>query len=277
MTWGDSAPTERAAVVVVTWVAVVSLLAAAMPRPAVAGAWLMPRGKGQLIAGAAFSGTTRAFDARGRLVPVPYYQKFELGTYIEYGIAERVTLVAAPSYDRIRAPPPAQSFQGLGESEFAARFGLFRDERTVVSLQTGVRTPGPSIADSTGPFDPRRSLGFEFRGLVGRNIEVATMPGFIDVQGGYRYYTRNQPGEWRLDLTFGLRPLPQLLWLVQAFSVYSTAGGGGFVRYSWTKVASSIVVDLHPQWSFQCGAFQTVAGVEAGRERGPFAALWYRF
>jgi hypothetical protein len=257
--------------------ALASALAGVPSEPASAGAWLLPAGHGQIIAGPAFSGTTRTFDARGRLVPVPYYKKFELGTYVEYGVTSRVTLVAAPAYDRIRAPPPAQSFNGLGESEFAGKFGLFRDGTTVVSVQAGVRTPGPSIADATGPFDPRRSLGFDFRGLIGRSFELTTMPAFIDVQGGYRYYTRNQPGEWRLDLTFGVRPVPRLLWLVQTFSVYSTASGGGFVRYSWHKASTSIVIDINPHWSIQCGGFMTLAGVNAGRERGPFAAVWFRF
>lgn len=50
------------------------------------GAWLMPPGDDQVIADTFFSDSTRAFDAQGRLIPVPSYQKFELGTYIEYGL-----------------------------------------------------------------------------------------------------------------------------------------------------------------------------------------------
>ncbi len=253
------------------------LVAGALPQIACAGAWLMAEGKGQLIGGPIFSGTTRAFDARGRVIPVPYYNKFELGTFIEYGLSKRLTVVAAPSYDRVKAADPSQTYNGLGESLFGGKFGIYRDDSTIVAVQAGVLTPGPSIANSTGPFNPRRSLGVELRGLVGRSFEVATLPAFVDVQGGYRYYTQNQPGEWRLDVTLGLRPIPKLLWLVQTFSVYSNAGGGGFVRYSWHKVASSIVVDLHPQWAIQAGGFLTVAGVNAGLERGPFASLWYRF
>lgn len=253
------------------------LLGCILPERAWSGAWLLPQGTGQVIVGAALSRTTRAFDARGRLIPVPYYKKFELGTYIEYGLTDRVTLVAAPAYDRVRAPPPAESYNGLGESEGAVRLGLYRDGPTVVSVQGGVRTPGPSVVDSAGPFNPRRGLAIELRGLIGRGVEVATMPAFIDVQGGYRYYIRNQPGEWHLDLTFGLRPVPRLLWLVQSFSTFSNMRSGAFVPYSWTKLASSIVLDLHPRWSLQCGGFLTLAGVNAGRELGPFASVWLRF
>jgi hypothetical protein len=84
------------------------------------GAWLMPPGDGQVIVDTFFSDSTQAFDAQGHLIPVPAYRKFELGTYIEYGLTNWLTLVAAPSYDRIQNPPPGQSYNGLGESEIAA-------------------------------------------------------------------------------------------------------------------------------------------------------------
>jgi hypothetical protein len=80
----------------------------------------MPPGDGQVIAATFFSDSTQAFDAQGHLIPVPAYKKFELGTYIEYGLTNWLTLVAAPAYDRIQNPPPGQSYNGLGESEIAA-------------------------------------------------------------------------------------------------------------------------------------------------------------
>jgi hypothetical protein len=40
------------------------------------GAWLLPPGDGQVIADTFFSDSTQAFDAHGRLIPVPSYRKF---------------------------------------------------------------------------------------------------------------------------------------------------------------------------------------------------------
>jgi hypothetical protein len=119
------------------------------------GAWLLPPGDGQVIADTFFSDSNRAFDAHGQLVPVPSYRKFELGTYIEYGLTNWLTLVASPSYDRIQNPPPGQSYNGLGESEIAARVGLYRSDASVLSFQAGLRSPGASFADSLGPFAVR--------------------------------------------------------------------------------------------------------------------------
>jgi hypothetical protein len=53
-----------------------------------ASAWLLPPGDGQIITYSAFSDSTRAFDGHGNLIPVPDYQKFELGTYVEYGVTD---------------------------------------------------------------------------------------------------------------------------------------------------------------------------------------------
>src|ERR1700730_12640956 len=104
------------------------------------GAWLLPPGDGQVIADTFFSDSSRAFDAQGHLIPVPSYRKFEVGTYIEYGLTNWPTLVASPSYDRIQNPPPGQSYNGGGESEIAARIGLYHTDTSVLSFQAGLRS-----------------------------------------------------------------------------------------------------------------------------------------
>jgi hypothetical protein len=240
------------------------------------GAWLMPPGDGQVIAYAAFSDSTRAFDAHGHLIPVAAYKKFELGTYIEYGLADWLTLVASPSYDRIQNPPPGSSYNGPGESEIAARVGLYRSDTDVVSLQMGLRTPGASFADSLGPFEVRRSMSIDVRGMAGHTYEIAGMPGFIELEGAYRFYAAHQPGEWRMDATVGLRPLPLLLVMMQSFTSISL-GSGQFGHVLWSKLQPSLVYDIAAQWSVQIGGFLTIAGVNAGRELGPIVGLWYRF
>jgi hypothetical protein len=125
-------------------------------RGGVGGAWLLPPGDGQS------------------------YRKFELGTYIEYGLTNWLTLVASPSYDRIQNPPPGQSYNGLGESEIAARVGLYRTDTSVLSFQAGLRSPGGSFADSLGPFEVRRAASLDVRGLAGRNVVIAAMEGFVE-------------------------------------------------------------------------------------------------
>ncbi len=241
-----------------------------------AGAWLMPPGEGQVIVYSAFSDSNRFFDEQGRLRPLPSYKKFELGTYIEYGVTNWLTLVASPAYDRISNPPPGQSYNGVGESELAARVGLFRSDNAVISVQAGVRTPGASLADSLGPFAVHRTTSFDIRGMAGRNCVILGMEGFAEAQLGYSFYTGGQPGEWRIDLTAGVRPAPRILLMLQGV-ISITNGSAQFGHTSWTKLLPSAVFDLAPQWSLQIGGFMTVAGRNAGRELGPILGLWYRF
>jgi hypothetical protein len=53
----------------------------------------LPPGDGQIITYSDFSDSTRAFDLHGNLIPVPSYQKFELGTYLELGLTDWLTLL----------------------------------------------------------------------------------------------------------------------------------------------------------------------------------------
>lgn len=240
---------------------------------AYAGAWLMPPGQGQIIARTAFSGSTRAFDAHGNLIPVPSYQKFELGAYIEYGLTDWLTLVAAPAYDVIRQPQPAPSYTGPGESGLGGRFKLYQSDAFVASAQATLLTPGASFNGA----EPHRAGSIDLRAMAGANFAIGPWAAFADACGGYRFYAQSQPGEWRLDLTLGVRPLPQLLALFQSFGSVQTNRSAAFPRSSWDKLQASLVYDLTPAWSAQLGAFVTVAGVNAGRELGPMAAIWYRF
>jgi hypothetical protein len=260
---------------------VLAFLAAACGFPGVGvetawgGAWLLSPGEGQVITYSDFSDSTRAFDSHGNLIPVPAYKKFELGTYLEYGVTNWLTVVAAPAYDRVRTPVPGQSYNGLGQSEAAARIGLYHTDTAVISVQAGLRSPGASFS-SLGPLEVRRAGSIDVRAMAGRNCVVAGMEGFVEAQGGYRFYAQNQPGEWRLDLTGGLRPLPRLLVMLQSFTSISN-GTSQYGHVSWTKLQPSLVYEIAPQWSAQIGGFLTVAGVNAGREFGPTAAVWYRF
>ncbi|MGH6936222.1 MAG: hypothetical protein ACRED2_08575 [Methylocella sp.] len=102
------------------------------------------------------------------------------------------------------------------------------------------------------------------------------LEGFVEAQAGYRSYPAGQPGVWRIDLTMGLRPLPRLLMMLQSYTSIVN-GSLRFGHTSWSKLQPSLVYAIAPQWSVQIGGFITVAGINAGRELGPFAAVWYRF
>ena len=200
-----------------------------------AGAYLMPPGEGQVIAEAGFSGSTRALDAQGRVIPVPSYRKFELGTYVEYGVTDWLTLVGAPSYDHIRAGVPGSSYDGLGESEIGARAGLYRSESNVVSVQASFISPGAPFAQGTELIRARRAAAADLRLMAAQNFEIASLPFFFEGGAGHRFYRGDQPGEWCLDLTLGARPSPNLLFMLQSFSSIFDAASTLWPRQSWHR------------------------------------------
>jgi hypothetical protein len=124
--------------------------------PAFAGAWLLAPGEGRAIVYSVFSESSQAYDFQGRLIYEPQYRKFELGTYIEYGVTDWLTVVISPAYDRIRGhpfnpslpslkPPPGRSYNGGGESAAAARIRLYQNENNVLSFQAGCKRRAPRL------------------------------------------------------------------------------------------------------------------------------------
>ncbi|ACB94969.1 hypothetical protein [Beijerinckia indica] len=242
-----------------------------------AGAFLLPPGAGQVIGGMTFSGSSRAFDAHGRVIPVPSYRKFELGTYLEYGLHERVTLVASPSYDHIRSGKPGFTYDGLGQSMIGARIGLLRSDWDILSFETSLLSPSPPFTQGAALIQARRAAGADLHLAAAHGFKLEAVPVFLEAAFGYRFFGHAQPGEWHVDLTVGGRPIPRLLALIQNFSTIFSNQTKVWPRQSWHKFQISLVYDLTSQWSVQGGSFITVAGTNAGREFGPLLALWYRF
>lgn len=271
-------------------------LPALFPSPGGAGAFLQPAGEGQVIVTTAFSDATKAYDARGRLISAPSFSKFEVRTYVEYGAADWLTIVAEPSYMNFRgASPqfdqlnllieeakagaplllpsaPRPRFAGIGSGWLGARVRLVEFGSLIISLEASLRAATPSarqFLDMKGQFQEDVRLQF------GRPIEFFGMAGFADAQIGYR--GRGQNGdEIRADFTYGLRPFDDVLLLAQSFTAVAPWDSGSTFTAS-QKFELSAVYDVTNNISVQLGALAAVHGINASAERGVVSALWYRF
>ena len=248
--------------------------------PAAAGAFLQPLGEGEIITATSFSDTTRAFDASGKLLPVRSYKKFELGTYIEYGLTQRVTLVVKSQGDYVRqsgqtSPPLAAS------GDIGARVGLAHWGGTVLSMQGLAHLPFGSVSKQSALFDENRASGADLRLLLGHGFSIAEMPAFLDVEASHSWRGAAMPQEWHADVTFGIRLLPQVLAILASYMTMAgnTAAGCRSWSNCWmaVKLKPGVVYDFSRHWSGEISFFATVAGQDEGRELGPMAALWYRF
>ena len=72
--------------------------------------------------------------------------------------------------------------------------------------------------------------------------------------------------------------MARLMLLLQSTTCVPLGRGTAWFPASlYSKLGGSIVIDLSAHWSVEMGAFQTVAGINALRERGYRTAIWYRF
>ncbi len=252
--------------------------AAASGGPALAGAFLQRDGAWQIITTSVFTGSLHSFDAKGRLIPIDTYTKYELGAYIEYGAADWITLILQPTAARVyKEGPPAGVYLGLGSVEAGARISLGGYEGVVFSAQAVAHVPGgrdrnnPALIGNTG-------YELDLRGLAAMPFEIGGFTGYFDAQVGYRIRRGGPPGEMRADFTLGFRPLRKWLLLAQSFNIYApTAGKPGFPPMRQHKFQASAVWDFSASTSFQSGVFTTIAGRRARQEYGMISGIWYRF
>lgn len=245
---------------------------------AAAGAWTLPEGRGQTIVTSSFTAGDRYFDRAGRLVPVPEYGKFELTPFAEYGVADWLTALASTSLLAAKADgDPAGRREGLGYTELGARARLAGGDTAPLSVQASVRLPGAlDRRDRAGIGGTVPEL--DLRLLGGAGFTLGGVPAFVDGAAAYRVRGGAAPDERRIDLAFGVRPLPRILLLAQSFTTIVDGRAPGTSRAGWYgKLQGSMVYDLTRTWSMQAGYVRTIAGRDALSERGGILAVWTRF
>lgn len=249
-----------------------------IPTEAVAGAWTLPEGARQVIVTGTFISGDRLFNPDGRLVPVPEYAKFELTPFAEYGVTDWLTAIASTSLLTVFADGDRQDrYAGLGYTELGARARVASFDAAVLSVQTTAHLPGQLNNDRSAEIG-NSVPELDMRLLAGTSFALGGWDGFIDGQAAYRLRGGELPNEYRIDLTFGVRPVPSLLLLAQSFNVVADGPWPGVYRFSrYHKLQGSIVYDISATWSVQAGIVGTVAGRNALRERGAIFGAWARF
>ncbi len=259
--------------------ALAAFLICIVARDGLAGAFMSPEGQGQIITGVGYIAASRTFDKSGRSVPAPSFRKAEIGAYLEYGLTNWLTLVAAPTIATIHAGGADNAYSGSDSSALGARLMLLGTETGIVAIQALVQPPvGPRRAFATeaalgGPNASATDLRIQF----GKAFDIGSWPSFVDIEPGARLRGGGWPNEARLDLAFGLRPVASSLILLQSFISLAPRGGQTMPSSRYAKLQLSLVHDISRAWSLQFGGVGTIAGRNATREFGPLVAVWYRF
>jgi len=245
------------------------------PAAALAGAWTYPSGQGQIIE-TLFGWTGEGQPYGGAAGPKE--SRVEAQTYIEYGLADRLTVVGQAALERYElTAPSADVFRGFDYSDIGLRAKLWSNDALVVSAQATGFVPGARDASRPAQDGDTGGAG-EARALVGYNFSFFGTPAFLDAEAAYRLRCAGPPDEWHLDLTLGLKPSERVMWLLQSYSTISAGSGApGFAAWSSHTAQLSIVYALDEHWSVQAGAFATFATVQTNSQRGLVAAIWRKF
>jgi hypothetical protein len=251
---------------------------ASMPVEALAGAWTLDAGTGQVAVIGSASTSDQIFDASRNIQSVPRYSKFELTSLIEYGATNWLTLMLLPQLQHVDIGSPIDAQRaGFGYTEFGGRAKLYDWNSWVFSTQATVRVPG--MAASANP----AAVGYtdtqvDVRGLLGHSFAVGTWPAFVDLQVAQRFRSAGAPDEFRADFTLGVRPDPKWMFLAQSFNVVSEgAGTWGFPSYDYFKFQLSAVYQVTPAIGLQLGGFTAYTGRNALQENGVVLGAWFKF
>ena len=246
------------------------LALAIAPSPAFAGAWTLPAGSGQVI--------ETIFGWQGEGADGRRQDKQGAQTYLEYGLADPLTLIAQVSAVRYALSPPDKDvYHGLDSAGAGLRARVATLDAWTFALEASAYLPGaqdasrPAQAGSTGP-------QADARALAGRNLTLFGVPAFLDAQAGYRWRSQGPPGEWRADLTLGLSWTARAQVMAQLFNTVSQGPGGpGFPAWQSHKGQLSLVFALDDKWSLQLGGFATLQRRATNSEYGALVAVWRRF
>lgn len=245
---------------------------------ALAGAWMLDEGTGQLIVTGTAMQASRFFSTGSDLQPIPHYNKDEAQALVEYGLTNWFTAMFAPSLQHVDiAAPFSGERSGIGYTDLGGRARIWSDASWVVSGQVLVRIPGAydnSNPAAIGYTDPE----VDIRGLVGYSFKAGTMPAFVDVEVAQRFRIGGPPDEFRTDVTFGVNVTDKWLLLAQSFNVTSEgAGSWGFGSFGYYKLQVSAVYAVTTKLSLQLGGYSTYWGRNALQENGLVTGVWYKF
>jgi protein XagA len=243
-----------------------------------AGAWLQDEGRTQIIFSNTTTQSSRRFGHNGKPLRADRFSKQETTISIERGWSDQVTLLAG-------ARAQLQTFPVNGvTSRFAsgavsggARIRLWSDGGTILSVQGTLQGSG----ERSLPGQLRRMdapVEADLRLNLGHGFTIGSWQAFAEVQTAYRWRGGGNRDELRFDTTFGVRPIPPLLLMMQSFSTFTVDGKGrpGEGRPRQHKLQPGIVYDLSERWSLQVSAFSSIKGRDTIKERGGQAALWRR-
>ncbi|MGQ0741593.1 MAG: hypothetical protein ACT4OG_04770 [Alphaproteobacteria bacterium] len=244
--------------------------------PARAGPWLPERGGGEFLTATVATYSDDAFESVPNPLGLP---RFTLGTHLEYGLADRVTLLADAAMHRF-APGDLNfgtSGYRLDKAMLGLRMRLAQGRRAIISIEGLFGTD--AVYDNTPReiFASTRGAA-ELRLMLGDNFKVFGLDSFAAWEAGGRWRAGPPANEVLFDATFGIAPGKRSLLLLQSFFTVSVGEAQlPYRSYVLSKVQASAAYRVYEGAWLQFGGFASLVHEDTGAERGALVSVWWRF
>jgi hypothetical protein len=201
----------------------------------------------------------------------------ELSILLEFGATDYLTLFVRPDIRWVDAGGVEE--QGHSHTDLGLRMRVFDGGNDVFALQGMITLPGD--IDSIG--NVRLMQGeseYEARALYGANFDLRGIPGFIDLEGAYRWRDGGPANEIHADFTLGWQPQRATQVRIESLNVWGDGAGEDQITYPYFrqhKVRASLRMFTAPDAWVEVGGFYTWDGQNVLAEDGVFVSGGYTF
>jgi hypothetical protein len=207
----------------------------------------------------------------------PQWEKFGIKPYLEYGLADRITMGLGSETQFVRsglASDRAVRTDGFMNTEFFLRGRLREQDWYTISVQDILQLPGQDKARALTQDDSSLRLQYGRTGKIGNGIWTSVL------KGGFHPSVNHVPDKLQTDLILGWRPAERWQFTAQSLNTVALDNGGigGTVPsgIDSSKGQLSVTRNLSKSVSLQVGGWQTVSG-GSGQPHGFDAIVWLRY
>jgi hypothetical protein len=251
-----------------------------------ASPWNRQKGESSHFFTARTYATDSYFDINGKKhAKGGNFTKYEAQYYAEYGVTPAWTVGynLFASHQRDSSPSRASiiELRGLTRADLFARYQLYRDDTYAIALQPSLTLPPyyttQKIADAVLYDQPAAEAAM----LVGRNFLFYGKSHWLSAKAAYRHRGGALDDQYIVEAQAGIRLTDALSFIPEWSHIHAASPItvplrtiAGDNNYTLTKLHASLAYQLTSALTLQAGAFQHVAGVNAGAGGGGLFSLW---
>ncbi len=240
-----------------------------------ASAWARGKGRFLFVNSASREQSSFNFDSEGEVVPTRRFVKFDISSYGELGLSDKVTA----GY-RLTVQSSILSVNGVDQvntrvtdGDFFGRYTLFTNEGSSFSTQFLSRIPikpgttlPPEVQDS--------ELHLEWRVQYGKDLREWGLPVFVELEPGYRAKLGNLTDQVVFDVTLGVSLHKRWTVLLKTFNNIPVGESLVTNDFGRTDLQASVVWNVGETASVQVGSTRRLTGRNINQGLGFFVGIW---